>query len=221
MMLPTLLLVPLLLIGSYLIGSIPFGLLVGRWCCGVDIREHGSGNIGATNAGRTLGKKWGVLILILDALKGMLPTLLLPMLLSHDAAGIRSHVQVGCGVATILGHMFPLWLKLRGGKGVATAMGVTIILAPWGVLTALVAFVLSMLIFRIVSLSSILASIAFALAALMLLMPAPFGRETWSLALFALLIPALIIVRHRGNIGRIRRGEEARFTFARKPGAKR
>jgi glycerol-3-phosphate acyltransferase PlsY len=176
---------------AYLCGSIPFGLLVGKWFKGIDLREHGSRNIGATNAGRVLGAKWGVAVLLLDALKGLLPTWLLPWLVGDEP--VRIHVQVGCGVAAILGHMFPCWLGFRGGKGVATSLGV---------ITALS---------RIVSLSSIAASLAFGIAQMVLLAPQPFGATTWSLGVFSLAAPLMVIVRHRDNIGRLLRGEEKRY----------
>ncbi len=114
-------------VAAYLVGSLPFGLLIGRYVAGVDIRQAGSGNIGATNVARVLGKRLGLIVLILDCLKGALPTAILPGLLS-DSAGFRLHLAVVSGTAAILGHMFPCWLKFRGGKGVATALGVA--LAP-------------------------------------------------------------------------------------------
>jgi glycerol-3-phosphate acyltransferase PlsY len=182
---------------AYLCGSIPFGLLVGKWFKGIDLREHGSRNIGATNAGRVLGAKWGVAVLLLDALKGLLPTWLLPWLVGDEP--VRIHVQVGCGVAAILGHMFPCWL------------GVITVLAPWGTAFAFPTFVVVFALSRIVSLSSIAASLAFGIAQMVLLAPQPFGATTWSLGVFSLAAPLMVIVRHRDNIGRLLRGEEKRY----------
>lgn len=192
---------------AYLIGSLPFGYLIGRWR-GVDVRTAGSGNIGATNVGRLLGKKWGSLVLLLDGLKGLLPTLLLPHLLSDD----RTHAAVLAGISTILGHMFPCWLKFRGGKGVATALGVALVLAWQATLIAAAVFFLLFVTFRIVSLGSIGAALAFAVTQMIRLRPDPFAADRWSLAVFSLAIPALIILRHRSNIVRLWRGEEKRFS---------
>ena len=105
---------------AYLAGSIPFGLLTARYVAGIDIRKEGSGNIGATNVGRTLGAKWGALVLVFDALKGLLPVLLLPMLFVSAEFGEARLIHVLVGICTVIGHMFPVWLGFRGGKGVAT-----------------------------------------------------------------------------------------------------
>lgn len=196
---------------GYLAGSVPFGFLTAKLVAGIDIRQAGSGNIGATNVGRVLGGRWGMVVLALDALKGLLPVYFLPRLLLFPESGAFVHVQVLCGVATVLGHMFPCWLLFRGGKGVATAAGVVVVLAPWATLASVAVFIVCMALFRIVSLSSILAAIGFAACELVMLQPSPFSRETWSLGVFSLLVPLLIIYRHRGNLVRLARGEEPRF----------
>src|SRR5580658_4443801 len=116
-------------VAAYLVGSLPFGLLIGRYVAGVDIRKSGSGNIGATNVARVLGRRLGLIVLILDCVKGALPTLLLPLWLA-DSDPAKLHIAVLSGTATILGHMFPCWLRFKGGKGVATALGVALALAP-------------------------------------------------------------------------------------------
>ncbi len=200
---------------SYLVGSLPFGLLTAKIVRGIDIREHGSRNIGATNVARVLGGKWGAVVLVLDALKGALPVGLLPTLfLGSDSPG-WGHARVVCAVTAILGHMFPCWLKFHGGKGVATAAGIVLVLAPWGSLGAIGTFALVFAISRIVSLSSILSVSAFAVLQMILLWPAPFSPDNWSLAVFSLGVPALIIYQHRTNIGRLLRGEEPKFRAAR------
>jgi glycerol-3-phosphate acyltransferase PlsY len=204
------------LIAGYLAGSIPFGLLLARWIGRIDLREHGSRNIGATNVARTMGLRWGICVLVLDALKGMLPVLLLPSLFLQQDDPVWEHVRVGCGLAAICGHMFPCWLNFRGGKGVATALGVVAVLAPWATLFAFVAFALTFAASRIVSLSSIVASIVFAAAEMTRLWPTPFSPTCWSLGLFSLAVPLLIIARHRENIKRLARGEESRFQFRRR-----
>ena len=196
---------------AYLIGAVPFGYLVGRIVGKIDIRQHGSGNIGATNVGRVLGSKWGMLVFVLDLLKGLVPVALLSQALIGPESSTLLHWQVAAGIATILGHMFPCWLGFRGGKGVATALGVVAYLAPWPTVAAVVIFGLSFVIWRIVSLASMLASIGFALCQFVLLWPARFSQENWSLLAFSVLVPALIVGRHRSNIMRIMRGEEAKY----------
>jgi len=195
-------------LSAYLCGSIPFGLYIAKWATGQDIRNLGSGNIGATNVGRAIGKKWGMLVLLLDCLKGMLPVLLLPGLAMETPC---IHIKVIVAIAAVLGHMYPIWLKFRGGKGVATALGAVLVLAPIATGVAALIFGLTVAFGRIVSLSSILAALGFAAAELFLLMPAPFAMETWSLALFSLILPAFIILRHHSNISRLLRGQEPRF----------
>ncbi len=202
----------LLAVFSYLAGSIPFGFVIGKVVKGVDLRQLGSGNIGATNAGRVLGKKWGILCLILDALKGLLPVALLPQQFFGSESPWLAHATVLAGVSTIIGHMFPCWLGFRGGKGVATSLGVLAILSPWGLLVAAVTFFSSLAIWRFVSVSSMLAAIGFGMFELTRLTPNPFSEATWSQGLFALMVPLLIIVQHRSNISRLMKGEELRLT---------
>jgi glycerol-3-phosphate acyltransferase PlsY len=196
---------------AYLIGSVPFGYLAGRLVGKIDIRQHGSGNVGATNVGRVLGKKWGVVVLILDLMKGLVSVAGLPNLIFSTDTTSRVHWQVAAGIAAILGHMFPCWLGFRGGKGVATALGVVACLGGWATVAAAAVFGFSFALWRIVSLSSILAALSFAVCRIVLLWPALFTPEHWSVTTFSLLVPALIVVRHRSNIGRLWRGEEPRF----------
>jgi acyl phosphate:glycerol-3-phosphate acyltransferase len=198
---------------AYLVGSLPFGLIVARLVGGLDIRKHGSGNIGATNVARVLGAKYGAIVLALDCLKGATPTALLPLLLLARDAPQRLHLAVLSGVAAILGHMFPCWIGFRGGKGVATALGVAVVLAPAASGVALVVFAVCFAAMRIVSLSSIIGACAFCALELWRLRPAPFAEPTWSLAAFSTVVPILIIVRHRANLARLVRGTEPRFKF--------
>ncbi len=204
-----------ILLAAYLCGSIPFGLVIVRAVAGVDLRKVGSGNIGATNAGRVVGKTWGILVLLLDALKGAGPTLLTPWFAETLGLAVDlSTARVLAGSAAILGHMFPVWLGFRGGKGVATALGAVMVLAPLATLVAGTTFAIVFAVTRIVSLGSILAAIAFGGAQLWIMRPNPFSPEQRSLALFAMAIPALILVRHAGNIVRLVRGTEPSFRSA-------
>lgn len=198
-------------VSAYLVGSLPFGYLTGRLVAGIDIRQHGSGNIGATNVGRVLGNKWGLFVLSLDFLKGLLSVAALsPLFLPPDSAD-RSHWQVAAGVAAIFGHMFPFWLRFRGGKGVATALGVVACLAPWPTAIAFVLFGVSFAFWRIMSLSSMLGALAFAISEVAWHWGNLFSAANWSLTVFSLAVPALIIVRHRANIVRLWRGQEKRY----------
>ena len=199
---------------AYLCGSTPFGLLVAKFVAG--IRTEGSGNIGATNVGRVLGAKWGIGVLVLDALKGALPVFLVPRFMTASDTSWFDLLQVLAGVATVVGHMFPVWLKFRGGKGVATSLGVVLVLAPLGSLAGLGGFVLCMLASRIVALSSIVAAVLFAIGQLAILSPNPFDATKLPLSIFSLAVPALIVLQHRSNIGRLVRGEEKRFSFGKR-----
>lgn len=205
--------ISLTIVAGYLAGSIPFGYLTARFVAGIDIRSEGSGNIGATNIARVLGAKWGLLVLGLDCLKGLLPVLLAPALLFADQSDFLLHGKVLCGIATIVGHMLPVWLRFRGGKGVATALGVALALGSWATLAAFGGFVVAMLLFRIVALASLTAAVVFAVVQIIGLLPDPFSESKWSVAAFSLLVPALIVVRHRTNIARMLRGEEKRFRW--------
>lgn len=207
----------LLAILSYFAGSIPFGLIIGKVIKGIDLRDHGSGNIGATNAWRVLGKGWGLTCLLLDALKGLLPVAFFPTIFFASDDPRFPHAFVLAGLATIVGHMFPCWLGFRGGKGVATSLGVLIILSPLGVLVAATLFFVTLAIWRYVSLSSMIASIGYGGYELCRHMPEPFGPTAWSQSLFAIMIPLLIIVRHRANIDRLLRGEELKLGVKRPP----
>lgn len=202
-------------LGSWIAGSIPFSLLIARWAGGIDLRQHGSGNVGATNVARTLGAKWGLVALLCDAAKGIVPVLLLPLALPV-AESWRTHQMVLCGVCAVVGHMYPPWLGFRGGKGVATALGVAAVLAPWSTLAAFVVFVVTMGAGRIVSLSSMLAALAFAVCQIVRDGTGLWTPQSWSLGVFSIAVPLLIIVRHRANIVRLWQGREPKLQFGKK-----
>lgn len=194
---------------AYLFGSIPFGYLLVRLFRKEDIREKGSGNIGATNVIRSGSKGLGALTFLLDVLKGVLAVLLWDLAAGHlglDPA-TRGNLVALAALCAILGHIYPVWLGFRGGKGVATAFGVFLALAPWAALAAMGVFVLVFAASRYVSLGSIFSAIAF--PALALLMPHR-PRTLW-LTVVLFVIPLIVILKHHQNIARLMSGKEYRF----------
>jgi glycerol-3-phosphate acyltransferase PlsY len=198
---------------GFLIGGIPFGFLVGQLVRKDDIRNHGSGNIGATNVGRLLGWYWGAIVLVLDALKGLIPTFAASYISRFvSSSEWCTHVAVAAGMSSVIGHMYPIYLRLRGGKGVATALGVVIILAPKALGIALIVFVAVLVSSRQMALGSILASAAFGAAYLLLDWDHAWTIPAASKTTFAICVPLLIIWRHRSNIRRMLAGTESRVT---------
>lgn len=197
---------------AYLVGSIPFSLLIARIFGGMDLRKHGSGNVGATNVARTMGGKWGGVALLCDAAKGMLAVGLLPSLLIVSEGNL-GHQQVIAATLAVLGHMFPVWLGFRGGKGVATALGAVIILAPWSTLVAFVCFVIAFACSRIASLASIVASVSFAVIQFSILRNSLWSDRDWSLSFFSIAVPILILYQHRTNILRLLQGTEPQLSL--------
>jgi len=187
----------LLLIGAYLLGSVPTGLLLAK-ALGVNIREAGSGNIGATNVYRTIGRKLGILTLVGDCLKGLIPVLIAKWLDLPDVW------VAAIGLAALLGHVFTIFLGFKGGKGVATALGVFLGTSPLSVLVAIVVFALVLYIWRYVSLASIVA------AALIPGIVRILGGKP-EFILMSLAIAAVVIFRHRENIARLKNGTESKF----------
>lgn len=197
---------------AYLIGSIPFGYLIVKLTSGGDIRETGSGGTGATNVSRRAGKAAGVLTLVLDALKGACAVLFASVATGNDVTTSANWVVAGAAIAAILGHVFPVWLGFRGGKGVATAVGVFFMVAPFALLCASLVFVAVVSLTRYVSLASLCgaASIPLFLGLQKFLMQAAGDNEP---ALAASVVGALLIVfAHRGNISRLMNGTEPKFT---------
>ena len=199
-------------VGAYLLGAIPFGYLVVWALEGSDVRETGSGGTGATNVSRRAGKVAGIITLVLDALKGVAAVLLASNLLRPMASSAELSWWVGAAaVAVIVGHIFPVWLKFRGGKGVATAIGVFIVLSPWSLLVAGVVFLLTVLLTRYVSLGSLLGTITVPLSIGLLNLQSSLSIEHRPLLVTSMIISALIILAHRGNIVRLRLGTESKF----------
>jgi glycerol-3-phosphate acyltransferase PlsY len=200
----------LILLLAYLIGAIPFGYLVARGR-GVDIRKHGSGNIGATNVGRVLGRPFGVLVFLLDFAKGALPTFAaLRWASAHEVELPPDSLPVTAAVAAFLGHLFPVYLRFHGGKGVATAAGAVCVLLPEPAGAAFLTWLVVVLVSRYVSFASILAAVVLCIYRLTLT-PQPWDNADLVVTLFCLIVAGLIIVRHRANVGRLLRGNENRL----------
>jgi glycerol-3-phosphate acyltransferase PlsY len=207
---PHLLPILLALLAAYLLGSIPTALWVGRWFFQLaDIREHGSGNAGATNTFRVLGKKAGTFVLLFDTFKGFAAAYFLPnWLLSQGFIGAENlfYFRLACGVLAVVGHIYPVLAQFRGGKGVATILGMMLAIAPATVGVALLVFLVLLGTMRYVSLSSMSAGVAFAFLQLL-----PAFRPANSLQIwFGFLLAAMLIYTHRANIGRLRAGTESR-----------
>lgn len=204
----------LLLIGAYLLGSVPFGLIIAR-AHGKDLRAIGSGNIGATNVSRALGRKWAYVCFVLDVLKGAVPMLVANNVLiaGEEKSSMLMLMWILVGCASVLGHIFPLYLRFKGGKGVATSLGVGLGLWPYYTIAGIVAFVVwavCVLIWRYVSLGSIVAGLSFPVTAIIVI-----GiTEKWNfenlipIVVMAFAIPVLLVVRHKDNIKRIMAGTE-------------
>jgi glycerol-3-phosphate acyltransferase PlsY len=211
---------------AYLLGSIPFGYLLVRVFRGEDIRLTGSGNIGATNVARSGAKGLGIATLALDALKGAAAVYLAGLLVGSKYPLCQEHLelyfcipvlhfQALAALAAVLGHVFPVWLRFQGGKGVATALGVFCVLFPKAILIALAIFILVVVITRYVSLGSILGAVAFPIAAYFL------QNADWLSLLLASGVSLIVILKHRQNIGRLLAGTESRFGAGKSPVAEK
>ncbi|HKF06028.1 MAG TPA: glycerol-3-phosphate 1-O-acyltransferase PlsY [Candidatus Sulfotelmatobacter sp.] len=200
-----------ILVTSYLLGSIPFGYLLVRIFRGEDVRRSGSGNIGATNVSRK-SPALGALTLLLDAAKGFVAVQIAAAYPTFGASDVRIHrLMAASALFAIIGHMFPIWLGFRGGKGVATALGAFLRLAPLGVLVAIAIFILTVLAFRRISPGSIVAAAVFPTIVWLLNL----SRDASVLLLIG-IAALLIIARHYQNILRLLSGEEPKFSLRRK-----
>jgi glycerol-3-phosphate acyltransferase PlsY len=205
----TLLAIPIV---AYLLGSIPFGVLLTKLFGGGDVRKAGSGNIGATNVARVAGPLPGILTLLLDTAKGAAAVWLAARFSNESASWM-----IIAALAALLGHCFPLWLKFRGGKGVATAAGVFLMLSPLALLGSVIVFILVVAFWRYVSLGSIFAAAAMPL--LVYLLWAPHHAPPLAVTFGALAAAVLIIYKHDANIQRLVEGEEPKFSFSKERGA--
>jgi glycerol-3-phosphate acyltransferase PlsY len=195
--------------GGYLLGSIPFGLLLAKLFGGGDVRKAGSGNIGATNVARVAGPLAGILTLIFDTAKGTAAVWAAARVTSDSATWMMIAAS-----AVLLGHCFPVWLKFKGGKGVATALGVFLALSPLAAVSALLLFILCVAYWRFVSLGSVAAAAAMPL--LIYFLWAPGHAPPVIVDLGTLAIAALVIFKHGGNLQRLVSGTEPRFSFGKK-----
>lgn len=183
-------------VAAYILGSVPFGKLISRRVADIDITQRGSGNIGATNVARVIGLKWGILTLSLDALKGFIPAILFRLLFPQPELGLSL-----VGLTALLGHQFSLFCGFRGGKGVATALGAFLAIAPIPSLLALALFVLAVYLSDYVSLGSLVSACAMPLLLLL-------HGKSETVAIASLIMAILICIKHKENIVRLTRGEE-------------
>mgnify|MGYP000922691917 CR=1 FL=1 len=202
----------ILIVIAYILGSIPNALWIGKVFRGIDIREHGSKNTGSTNAARVLGAKLGILTLILDISKGTIPVTLSFFMkadLLENMTGISSLDPIMVGIFAIIGHSFSLFMKFKGGKAVATTVGVFTVLVPKALLLAAVVFFVIFAVTRYVSVSSITAAISLPIFIFFLYWDVPY-------TIFGGIIAILIIVKHKSNIQRLLNGTESKFTINKK-----
>lgn len=202
---------PALVLAGYLLGSIPFGFLFSKLFGGKDVREHGSGNIGATNVSRVAGPLAGIMTLLLDAAKGATAVWLAGRFTGHSALWM-----VLAGLAALVGHAFPAWLGFKGGKGVATALGVFIVLSPLASIASFILFLLVFLFWRYVSLASITAAAAMPL--LMYFLWAPPHAPPLVVTFGTLSASALVVFKHKGNLQRLTAGTEPKYLAGKSKG---
>jgi glycerol-3-phosphate acyltransferase PlsY len=196
----------LLIITAYLIGSIPTALIISRQYFGIDIREYGSGNMGATNAFRILGAKYGTIIMVLDVLKGMLAVglfYLMPFYISNEFE--RTNFMIALGLSAVIGHILPVFADFKGGKGVATLLGMILAIQPYIALTCIGVFLVVLFLTRYVSLSSILGAVMLPICVLWI-----WNEDELIYRIFAMLVAIKVIITHQKNISRIIKGAENR-----------
>jgi len=198
-----------IIISAYLLGSIPTAVWVGKGFYGIDIRDHGSKNAGATNTIRVLGWKAGLPVMVIDILKGFAAVTLIRFVQSL-APGTDQFVnfQLILGGAAVIGHIFPVFARFRGGKGVATLFGMALAISPFSTLVCAGVFILTLFLTKYVSLSSILAGFTFPLAVIVI-----FHTSVTSMIVFSIAVSVLLVITHQKNIGRLLRREESKATF--------
>ena len=196
----------LLIVLAYLIGSIPSSVWVSKYFFGIDIRDYGSGNAGATNTFRTLGPNWGSFVMLADMLKGIIAVklvYLIPYYIDHESQ--MTNLQIGLGLAAVVGHIFPIWAEFRGGKGVATVFGMVLGIQPIVAVCCVGVFLLVLYLTRFFSLSSILASHAFTIFIIVI-----FNEKEDLYRTFAIAVALMVLITHQKNIGRLLQGNESK-----------
>lgn len=204
----------IMILASYLLGSIPTSIIASKIIKGIDIREHGSGNAGATNVFRVMGWKMGLSVLIIDMAKGYIPTILFYKLGMKGVDWPIINLQILAGLSAIFGHIWTVFAGFKGGKGVGTGAGMLIGLTPFAVIIGIIAFIIVVSISRFVSLGSIIASVFVPMTVLIQYQ----SQETFPIQLFifSLFVPVLIIYTHRKNIQRLLKGEESKIQLGKK-----
>lgn len=195
-----------IILTAYLLGSLPSAVWIGKFFYGIDVRQHGSGNSGATNTFRVLGKKAGIPVLFFDILKGWAAVKVSYFVADMLSKEEFNSLQLTLGAAAIIGHIYPVFAGFKGGKGVATLLGVTLAIHPLSAPVGILVFILVLMTTHFVSLSSILAGLSFPISILIL-----FPVSSPTLVLFSLLTPAIILVTHQKNIERLLRKEESKI----------
>lgn len=201
----------LLLLGGYLLGSIPTAVWIGKFFYKIDVREYGSGNAGATNTFRVLGKKAGIPVLLIDVLKGFAAVKLAYFSPYVPGSNQFINLELVLGIASLVGHIFPLFASFRGGKGIATLLGIVLGVHPYGALISMAVFIIVLLISSYVSLSSIISAILFPIIVIFI-----FKTTVPSLVIFSILIAIMVLITHQKNIERLLRKEESKAKLIRK-----
>lgn len=197
------------IICAYLIGSVPTALIISKKFFGIDIREYGSGNMGATNTFRILGSKYGTIVMVCDILKGIAAVALynfIPHYVNNGHGLDRTNFMIGLGLSAVLGHVYPIWANFKGGKGVATLCGMILAIQPVIAMSCIVVFLSVLYLTRFVSLSSILAAVMLPISVLWI-----WNEHEFLYRLFALLVAIMVLITHQKNIGRLLRGAESRI----------
>ncbi len=201
----------LFLLGAYLLGSIPSAVWIGKYFYHTDVREFGSGNAGATNVFRVLGKKAGIPVLIIDVLKGFAAVCISYASDYSVASEQFINLQLVLGIASLVGHIFPIFASFRGGKGIATLLGIILAILPFAALISIAIFITVLLISKYVSLSSMAAAVAFPIIVIII-----FKTTTPSLIIFSILIAIMVLITHQKNIERLLRREESKANLIKK-----
>lgn len=202
----------ILILAAYAIGSIPTAVLISKKFFAIDIRDYGSGNAGATNTFRVLGKKWGSIVMFCDILKGFVATsfyLLIPHYLTNELH--RTNFMLGLGLAAVIGHIFPIWADFKGGKGVATLLGMALAIQPIVAAICIGVFLLVLYLTRFVSLSSILAGVSFMVLILFI-----YNEKEPLYRVFAIIVAIMVVLTHQKNISRIINGTESKAAIFKK-----